>query len=490
MTVDACPTPEKNSKMTVVISCIAIFIVLLCISCGIIFMRIAGKNENISKQEWDGPSNAIISYYETGLTGHNPVLAYRLREITYSRKVGYKKFKSRISVVKEAHVIDLQNIGFTSGYDTLYSPQFRFHIALHILRADTVKDEYYQGTVVVGDLGNGRYAILDNSDLKTIENPNFSLACWAYRLSQKYHFFDNKGYAIPNSQQYYLPLAVNQIKNAKMGKIQFKGGEADDGQYQYSIQEPTYGDINKDSIEDMVVRIAVSMAQSNFIANELHAFLNVAGKPKWIGSINIDNQLIEAISISNGTIDVASKFHGSNDPYCCPTLLKKTSYAFNGKGFNENIYYTESLHPAVSENQNLYASQNPTMDQQQNESSGYSTSNTSGGSVDNRPSSYNGSTNPVSADNNSQPNESHSLYSDSKDFVKSTAAATKMGWEIMNGDPTDVANKLMNDENYRNKLEKSVDDYGQSSERMNEHLNQANQSIQDAAKSVGKMLGF
>lgn len=72
---------------------------------------------------------------------------------------------------------------------------------------------------------------------------------------------------------------------------------------------------------------------------------------------------------------------------------------------------------------------------------------------------------------------STSLYEDSRDFTRSTYNATRMGYEILQEDPMNTADRLMHDEEYQKELQKTVDDLMESSERVQRRVDDAQERV-------------
>ncbi len=72
---------------------------------------------------------------------------------------------------------------------------------------------------------------------------------------------------------------------------------------------------------------------------------------------------------------------------------------------------------------------------------------------------------------------STSLYEDSRDFTRSTYNATRMGYEILQEDPMNTADRLMHDEEYQKELQRTVDDLMESSERVQRRVDDAQDRV-------------
>jgi hypothetical protein len=153
-----------------------------------------------------------------------------------------------------------------------------------------------------------------------------------------------------------------------------------------------------------------------------------------------------------------------------------------------NNHYTAPgrMTPASGNRQNSYSSGQSSAPQQRNVSSGQSSSGTRYSGVPE------GSTGSHQRQSNQQAatrqDGSTTLGQDTRDFARSTYNATRLGFEIMNDDPLNTANKLMYDEEYQQRVLQTGTDLMESSERMHNRANEAVQQAEHAQQQTQQRL--
>ena len=86
------------------------------------------------------------------------------------------------------------------------------------------------------------------------------------------------------------------------------------------------------------------------------------------------------------------------------------------------------------------------------------------------------------------PSGSGGLVGDTAAFARNTAQAARMGAEIVNQDRQVTADRLMNDPAYAERMQNTVNRLGESSERVEEHVDHAVESVNNAVQGLGSLL--
>ena len=122
------------------------------------------------------------------------------------------------------------------------------------------------------------------------------------------------------------------------GKVQLTDGFyreplAEDGASELVVtlsEVKAFGDLNADGLEDAAI-VLVTNAGGSGTFYELAAIVNQDGTPHQIGSQFLGDRIeLQSVAVEEGKVVVQMKTHGTDDPFCCPTVQTTERYQVQG----------------------------------------------------------------------------------------------------------------------------------------------------------------
>jgi hypothetical protein len=164
------------------------------------------------------------------------------------------------------------------------------------------------GTPSQADASTSNQTTATSTSLETVDWANFTYSTNCYQNTQPFHVEHGK--------------AVNNFVH-------------------FSVSRPDYGDLTGDGQLEAIVPYQCSAADS--MGAHVFIYSGNAAHPRLLGDLPPNNTKgvianVTSISINNGVLHLAGDGYSVSAPHCCPDLLIKTDYRWNGKAFVAELF--------------------------------------------------------------------------------------------------------------------------------------------------------